>query len=158
RCTPPAEMAEGSAPPIILWFRRDLRLADNPALAAAAKTGRAILPVFILDEGTGGRPIGGGGRGGLPWSPGALGAGATKRGTRLTLRRGAAGAVLDALIARTGATAVYWNRGYEPAVVARDTALKSTLAGRGIDVASFNAALLREPWTLRTAADQPFKI
>jgi deoxyribodipyrimidine photo-lyase len=151
-------MAEGSAAPIILWFRRDLRLADNPALAAAAKTSRPILPVFILDEETGDRPIGGAARWWLHGSLAGLGADLAKRGAGLILRRGAAGATLDALIASTGAAAVYWNRSYEPAAIARDTALKSALAARGIDVASFNAALLREPWTLRTTADQPFKV
>ena len=36
--------------PVIAWFRQDLRLADNPALAAAAKTGAPIVPVYILDD------------------------------------------------------------------------------------------------------------
>ncbi|MEQ8804889.1 MAG: deoxyribodipyrimidine photo-lyase, partial [Rhodospirillales bacterium] len=39
------------APPILVWFRRDLRLADNPALARAAALRRPVVPVFILDEG-----------------------------------------------------------------------------------------------------------
>src|SRR5262249_8070922 len=131
---------------------------DNPALAAAAKTGRPILPVFILDEETGGRSIGGAARWWLPGRLAGRDADLAKRGAGLILGRGAAGAVLDALIASTGAAAVYWNRSYEPAAIARDTALKSALAARGIDAASFNAALLREPWTLRTTADQPFKV
>ena len=38
--------------PVILWFRQDLRLADNPALVHAVGTGRPILPLFILDQGS----------------------------------------------------------------------------------------------------------
>ena len=38
--------------PLILWFRRDLRLADQPMLAAAVATGRPLLPVFVLDPET----------------------------------------------------------------------------------------------------------
>lgn len=40
----------GTASPIILWFRRDFRLADHAALSEAARSGRPIIPVFILDE------------------------------------------------------------------------------------------------------------
>ena len=36
--------------PIIVWFRQDLRLADNPALAAAADSGAPVLPIYILDD------------------------------------------------------------------------------------------------------------
>ncbi|MGI9022725.1 MAG: deoxyribodipyrimidine photo-lyase [Acidimicrobiales bacterium] len=32
-----------------MWFRRDLRLADNPALAAASRAGDRVLPLFVLD-------------------------------------------------------------------------------------------------------------
>ena len=35
--------------PIIFWFRRDLRLADNIALHAAAATGRPVIPVYVAD-------------------------------------------------------------------------------------------------------------
>ena len=37
-------------PPVIVWFRRDLRVTDNPALTAAADTGNPVLPVYILDD------------------------------------------------------------------------------------------------------------
>jgi len=33
----------------ILWFRRDLRISDNPALLAALAESKEIVPVFILD-------------------------------------------------------------------------------------------------------------
>ena len=49
--------------PTILWFRRDLRLADNPALTAAVETGAPLVALFILDETDGGHwPLGGAAR------------------------------------------------------------------------------------------------
>ena len=39
-----------SGVPLILWFRRDFRLSDNPMLARAVATGRPLVPVFILDD------------------------------------------------------------------------------------------------------------
>jgi deoxyribodipyrimidine photo-lyase len=145
--------------PIILWFRQDLRLADNPALAAAVKSGRPLLPIFILDDATPGRwAIGGAGRWWLAGSLDALRTALAERGARLVLRRGEASELLEEVIAETGAGAVYWNRCYEPAAIARDRTIKSRLTGRGITVESFNAALLHEPWTIRTGQDQPFKV
>ena len=40
--------------PVLVWFRDDLRLTDNPALAEAAATGAPIVPVYILEDGMGG--------------------------------------------------------------------------------------------------------
>jgi deoxyribodipyrimidine photo-lyase len=47
----------------LVWFREDLRLADHPALRAAADEGRPVIPVFVLDEISDGmwRPGGAGG-------------------------------------------------------------------------------------------------
>jgi deoxyribodipyrimidine photo-lyase len=145
--------------PVIVWFRQDLRLVDNPALAAAVQSGRAVLPLFILDETTPGmRPLGGAARWWLGRSLGALDSAIAKRGGRLVLRRGAAQSTLEAIIAETGADAVFWNRSYEPYVIARDKAIKATLAERDIEVESRNAALLAEPWTMRTKTGQPYKL
>ena len=51
-------MTTDDAAPVILWFRRDLRLADNPALNHAAETGRPVIPVYILDDAGDGRSRG----------------------------------------------------------------------------------------------------
>ena len=127
--------------PLILWFRRDLRLSDHPMLTAAVATGRPLVPVFILDpetESTGAAP---------KWRLG-LGVAAfdaALRGvqSRLILRRGPALAVLQALIAETGADCVMWQRLYDPAAVARDTVIKAALRADGIaaeSVAGENSA------------------
>lgn len=143
---------------IIVWFRQDLRLADNPALAAASKDG-PVIPVFILDDETPGRwKPGGAARWWLHHSLEALAADLAKRGSKLILRHGKADRVIDELIAETGARAVHWNRLYEPHAIARDTAIKGSLDARDVKVRSFNAALLVEPWTVKTGSDGPYKV
>ncbi len=145
--------------PVLVWFRRDLRLADNPALSAAAKGGRPIVPIFILDEETTGtRPLGGASRWWLHQSLAALAIDLSQRGVRLVLRRGPAAEVLNGLVAETGADAVFWNRRYDPASVARDRGIKRALTERGITVESFNASLLAEPWHVATKAGKPFSV
>ncbi len=143
----------------LLWFSRDLRLADNPALRAAVARGEAIVPVYILDDADAGSWAPGGAS--RWWLHGALDALAQSleaRGAALVLRRGPAEPVIDELIAETGAGAVYWNRRYEPWALARNERIKTSLRGRGIEARSFNAALLREPWTLATKTGTPFRV
>ena len=107
--------------PIIVWFRQDLRLADNPALSAAIASGRPVLPIYILDEeGSGHWKMGGASRWWLHGSLASLGISLRKQGAPLILRRGPAGKVLERLIAETKSDSVYWNRCYEPATIARD--------------------------------------
>jgi deoxyribodipyrimidine photo-lyase len=145
--------------PTILWFRQDLRLQDNPALGAAIERGGEILPVYILDEsGEGGWPLGGASRWWLHGSLAALDASLRDRGLRLILARGESAAVLRDLIAQTGAGAVFWNRRYDPASIARDSAIKSELGDSGLDVRSFNASLLFEPQTIANKQGRPFQV
>jgi deoxyribodipyrimidine photo-lyase len=142
--------------PAIVWFRQDLRLADNPALRAAAARGAPLVPVFILDDDTPGEwKWGGASRWWLHHSLTCLDK--SLKG-HLVLRRGNAAPVIKALVQETGAAAVMWNRSYEPFAVERDKALKSDLAKQGVAVESFNGALLHEPWELKTAGGTPFRV
>jgi deoxyribodipyrimidine photo-lyase len=101
--------------PIIVWFRRDLRLADHPALDAAAASGAPIIPVYILDDETAGHwRLGGASRWWLAASLRALDASLRECGSRLILRRGEAVAVLAGLAKEAGAGDVCFTRGYEP--------------------------------------------
>lgn len=143
----------------LVWFRRDLRLADNPALSHALSEARNVIPVFIHapDEEA-------------PWSPGAaslwwlhysltsLSRDIAKLGGRLVLRQGASLACLQELIKQTGATLLCWNRVYEPACIARDTNIKRILKDQQIECSSHNAALLFEPWQVRTQQEKPFRV
>ena len=144
--------------PVILWFRQDLRLADNPALATAAAD-RVVIPVFIDDpDAAVGWAPGGASRWWLHHSLRSLGDSLTKLGSRLILRRGPAKHVLETLLAETGADTVVWNRQYEPWATARDTDIKGWLKAQGVAAQSHNAALLHEPWTIRTKDDRPYQV
>ncbi len=142
--------------PIILWFRRDLRLSDHPALRQAAKSGRPVIPVFILDDLT--NALGAAPKWRLGLGLAAFAEQLRAVGSRLILRSGDALTVLQGLIAETGATAVYWSRTYDPASIARDTHVKSTLIKLGVTARSFGGHLLFEPWTLTTMTGRPFRV
>ncbi|MGF7177025.1 cryptochrome/photolyase family protein [Azospirillum doebereinerae] len=149
--------------PIIVWFRNDLRLSDNPALTAAAKqsaeSGAPVLPLFILENEDGDPwPLGGASRWWLHHSLERLGEACAALGSPLLLRRGEAAGVLGALIRETHTGCVLWNRRYAPALTARDSAVEAALTERGIDVRSFNAGLLAEPWTVEKKSGGPFKV
>ncbi len=143
-------------PPVILWFRRDLRLDDHPALIAAAAGGRPVLPVFIHDETV--ETLGAAARLRLGRSVAALQFALAARGLTLILRRGLALAVLTDLVARTGARDIHWTRYYEPAHIARDRAVKGWARGAGLQARSFAGALLHEPARLLTGAGQPYQV
>ena len=147
------------ASPTILWFRLDLRLADNAAIAAALARDGAIIPVYILDEAGEGRwRPGGASRWWLHHSLAALDAALRRRGSRLILRRGESGVVLKTLVQETGAGAVYWNRRYEPACVERDAKVAAELAAAGVEASSFNSALLFEPQTIANRQGRAFQV
>lgn len=146
-----------SQSPVIVWFRNDRRLADNPALAAAAESGAPVIPVYILDESL---PHGPGAAWGwhLHKSLEALGATLKKAGAPLVLRRGPAIDSLPALVREAGARAVYWNRRYDAGGVEIDKALKAALGDAGVAVESFNGSLLREPWEVKTGSGGPYRV
>jgi deoxyribodipyrimidine photo-lyase len=142
--------------PVIFWFRQDLRLADNPALAAAAAQA-PLVALYILDETEGVRAIGGAGRWWLAESISSLAGELERRGVTLILRRGPAAAELDKVLTECGARSVYWNRCYEPYAIRRDKAIKAGLAKRGVEAHSYNAGLMFEPWTVKTRDGEPYK-
>ncbi|MEQ8585404.1 MAG: deoxyribodipyrimidine photo-lyase [Thalassobaculaceae bacterium] len=148
-----------SPAPTLVWFRRDLRLQDNPALAAAADRGGPVVALFVLDDDDAGdwKP-GGASRWWLHHSLTALAKALDSAGTPLILRRGKAADIIEELIEDTGAEAVYWNRRYEPWAKERDSGIKEALKKRDLDVRSFNGSLLYEPWEITTKQDTPFKV
>ncbi|MEM8549849.1 MAG: deoxyribodipyrimidine photo-lyase [Verrucomicrobiota bacterium] len=148
-----------TAKPTLLWFRLDLRLSDNLALAEALAQGGPVQPVFILDDkGEGAWPAGGASRWWLHHALADLAAQLETHGLSLVLRHGASQAILRELLEETGASAVYWNRRYEPAVRERDEAIKSALRADGIDARSYNASLLNEPWEIQNKTGKPFQV
>ena len=148
-----------SAAPSIVWFRKDLRVADHPALQAAVNRGAPVLPVFIhAPEEEGEWPPGGASRWWLHQSLARLDGDLRRLGSRLIVRQGAALKVIRQLAHETGAGAVFWNRRYEPGVIEHALKLKRALRDDGLEVESFNGSLLHEPWEIRTSSDTPFKV
>ncbi|UCG73390.1 MAG: deoxyribodipyrimidine photo-lyase [Chromatiales bacterium] len=144
--------------PAILWFRNDLRLDDHPALAAALKSGRPVLPVFILDEQPGpGRPPGAASRWWLHHSLASLAAHIADVGGQLILRRGATHTILRQLVEQTGAEEIYFTRAYESG----DKSLELELQQRLGDVATlrrYGGQLLFEPEALLKKDGKPYRV
>jgi len=142
-----------------VWFRHDLRLGDNPALTEAVKGGGAIIPVFIWSPAEEGEwPPGGASQWWLHQSLAALDVVLRLSGSRLVIRHGPSLETLRALVKETGARNIFWNRRYEPIVIARDSKIKSALKAEGMAAESFNAALLHEPWTIQNQSGKPFQV
>ena len=144
----------------IVWFRRDLRLADQPALSAALARHERVIPLYIhAPEEEGDWAPGGAQRWWLHHSLAALADRLAGAGAPLTIRLGPSQQALGDLLDETDAEAVYWNRLYEPLLIARDRGIKTWLRKtRGIDAESFNAALLYEPWQVETGQGQPYRV
>jgi deoxyribodipyrimidine photo-lyase len=145
-----------SAPPLILWFRRDLRLDDNPMLAATAGIGRPLIPVFVADEAVTG--MGAAPRWRLGEGLRVFAETLEARGSRLILRRGRALDTLRDLVAETGATGVWWGRLYDPAARERDATVKAALREGGIEARSFPGHTLIEPWQVATGEGGHYKV
>ncbi|TXH04453.1 MAG: deoxyribodipyrimidine photo-lyase [Nevskiaceae bacterium] len=144
---------------VLLWLRRDLRLTDHPALLAACERHQRVVPVYIHapDEEAPWAP-GGAARWWLHHSLKALSESLAAAGSPLVIRAGDSLDTLRALADETGARAVYWSRLYEPAAIARDRRVKDALRRDGLEVESFNSALLCEPWTVKTGSGDPYRV
>jgi deoxyribodipyrimidine photo-lyase len=143
----------------LVWFRRDLRLDDNPALQAALRTGLPVVCAYIHapDEEA-------------PWTPGAatrwwlhhslaaLDADLRARGASLVIRHGHTATAIESLCKEAGATHVFWNRLYDPALTARDSTLKPRWRAAGLEADSFKAHVLFEPWEIATGAGDPYRV
>lgn len=146
--------------PIIIWFRQDLRLKDNPALheayQASRETGAPIIPIYILDDiNAAERKMGGASRW---WLHHALNALNKDLSDKLIFQKGDASEIIPALIKETGARNVYWNRCYEPWRIARDKKIKEALDAHKIEAKSFNGSLLWEPWNILKKDGTPYKV
>ena len=142
----------------LVWFRRDLRLADHAALTAAIEAGLPIVPVYILDDHTPGEwRMGGASRWWLAQSLRSLEKSLQRFGSRLILRRGQTERVLHELITETGATAIYFTRGYEPFQRSLVERLKWAL-GRSVQLRRFGGQVLFEPEKIANATGEPFRV
>ena len=141
---------------VIVWFRQDLRLHDNPALIAASKTNFSILPLYILDdENSGDWKMGAASRWWLYKSLISLN---TDLDGNLCIAQGDAMCILKSIISQQSVVSVYWNRCYEPWRIKRDIRIKEGLKELGITAKSFNGSFLFEPPTTLKDDGTPYKV
>jgi deoxyribodipyrimidine photo-lyase len=143
----------------IVWLRQDLRMGDQPALDAAARAHKRVLPLYIWAPDDDGE-----------WAPGAasrwwlhdslksLNQAFEVAGSELILRRGEALAELLDVIKLSNASVVYWNALYEPAARNRDEKIIRALKKNGVEVSSFNGSLLSEPASILNKAGTPYLV
>jgi deoxyribodipyrimidine photo-lyase len=139
----------------LVWFRQDLRLRDNPALAFAAELG-PVIPVFIFDTDCPEHCVPGGAS--KWWLHQSLNALNDSLGNQLHCIKGDASKLLIELIQKHNIKRIVWNRAYEPWQIKRDTQLKQKLVEAGIVVQSFNSHLLWEPWQVLKKDQTPYKV
>lgn len=149
-----AQEQAGEPAPVILWFRRDLRLADHAAIEACLRSGRPVVPVYVLDDSGGRSPRPGtAARWWLQRSLAALDASLRRRGSRLILRRGPWEEAIPALVDEIGAVEVHAGQSYDPGGRAADARVASRLA---VPLAFHHTTLLRPPWAVLTKQGEPF--
>lgn len=139
----------------LLWFRRDLRLSDHPALVAACAQG-PVVPVFIRDgmvDALGAAP-----KWRLGLSVAALSEALDARGSRLILRSGMPTEVLSELVEETGAERIFLSRSYHPETAARDLMLKESFEPKGVEVTIFEGHVLFDPTSVETKTGGPYKV
>lgn len=141
----------------IVWFRNDLRLADNLALEAAIKTGTPILPLFIYDE-TCSRMLGEASKWWLHYSLDSLKNSIQRCGSDLIFRHGNAFKVLKDLTKKISVSHIFWNRRYDLEGMQQDTEIKSYFREQNITCDSFNGSSLFEPHTIKNKEGKSFKI
>jgi deoxyribodipyrimidine photo-lyase len=157
----PAASADQTA---LLWFTRDLRLHDQPALRAALAGGRRVVACYVLDEAAGGGRLetdwamGGASRWWLHHSLAALGAALEAAGAKLVLRRGESAAQIVRLAREVNAAALHVGQPNEPAGRAALDAIEAALRPHGCAVHRHWTTLLFDPEHVRTAAGTPYGV
>lgn len=152
-------MSANSSSPILIWFRKDLRLGDHHALAAAAANGAPVIPLYIREPNDSGNgPLGSAQRWWLHHSLSALRASLQKAGSDLVFRSGNPLEVIADMSRETGSTTIFWNRRYDPEGTATDVPLKKALVERGFAANSFAGQLLHEPTRLFNKSGGPYRV
>lgn len=144
----------------IVWFRRDLRLTDNPALSYALTHHDRVIPLYLhTPDDAGHWAEGGASRWWLHHSLQALQRRLRDKKADLIIRQsGSAGQALQNILDETEIDAIYWNRLYTPWAIQRDKAIKRSLSQAGVMTQSFNAGLLLEPQQVLKSDGLPYKV
>jgi deoxyribodipyrimidine photo-lyase len=142
----------------LLWLRRDLRLADHPALQAALAAGHVPIPVYIHDEPHTDWPLGRSSAWWLHHSLAALQQSLRALGSDLLILRGTSLERLLELVEHADAGEVYWSRAHDPRGRQDDAAVEAALATRGIAAHRFNSSLLCEPDAALKRDGTPYRV
>jgi deoxyribodipyrimidine photo-lyase len=143
-----------SIQPVVVWFRNDLRLADNAALTAAAQRG-PVLPVFVFDTAAANRAPGAASRWWLHHSLESLRHSIERLGGRLVLRRGRTSEILADIAAQANAAGVYFARAYEAAAISSE---RQVVEATRVECKRFPGALLVEPEAVATKDGHPYRV
>ena len=139
--------------PVLLWFRRNLRLSDNAALIAAAESGCPVIPIYVLDD----PDVGGASRWWLHHSLISLDRDLRQLGSSLVLRSGAPEKVLTEIAEQAGATALYYTRRYEPVSQRQEDEVQGALS-EATAVHVFDDSYLHNPETVATRTGSPYRV
>lgn len=143
----------------IHWFRRDLRLSDNPALHRAAEEAETVVPVYVPSGWKGTHAWTGPGRQAfLCGALASLSRNLGQIGGQLFVRRGNVPEVLEALLRECRAEAIFFNRDPDPHGRAVEGEVRSLCRAYGIECRDFQDAVLHGPDAVLTGAGQPYKV
>jgi deoxyribodipyrimidine photo-lyase len=172
---PEAEAGDAAVSPrtAIAWFRRDLRLADNPALTHALSHAERIAPAYVTDDFASTRAAdaastrpgsgaaltpGAASRAWLARSLDAFQASLAERGAGLTRLAGPSAVALPAFAAECGASLVTCTRDWSPAGLAEETAVRESLSAAGVELYVAESQLLVTPDVVRTGGGTPYAV
>jgi deoxyribodipyrimidine photo-lyase len=140
--------------PLIIWFRNDLRLLDNPIIQYASATNKPIIPIYILDQTH-------------TWQPGAasklwlhhslisLSQDLNNIGSQLIILEGDSAKTLKQFIQDSGADEIVWNKRYEPELSIRDEQIVPEL---DIETKICNGSLILNLDSIKNKQGLPFKV
>lgn len=137
----------------VLWFRRDLRLGDHPALLAASDGSRRVVPLFVLDPhlAVGGQPR-------TERLLASLRALSESLDGRLVVRTGAPAEVVPAFAREVGAQTVHVTRESTPYGRRRDEAVQRALAADGRQLVATGSPYAAGPGSVVTRAGGPYRV
>ncbi|WP_141733632.1 cryptochrome/photolyase family protein [Oligoflexus tunisiensis] len=139
----------------VVWIRHDLRLTDNPALAAGR--GRPLVLVFTAD-GVDLRAMGAASRVYLHHALKAFQKDLRDEyGARLLIRP-TFDEALTTITRAVRVERVLWNRSYEPALFDRDHQIEARLKAQGLQPEVYPGSILFEPWDIKNKSGKPFKV
>lgn len=142
----------------VVWFRRDLRLQDQPALTAACSACDEVIPLFVFDDPLlRSRQFGSSCVTFMVSCLAELADALAARRLALQWRQGNPIEEVIRFVADVKADAIYWNRDYEPTAVERDRKVQQALMTRGVAVHTFKDHVVFEAEEIRGSTGDPLQ-